>query len=238
MTLTVSFNAATITQDIEQDANAYLINFTDNNITRRTPIIEFGDYDLVIDTDNTEIDILYIGESYLQIPIKAGAIYSIYLQYPAINQIYFVLFESVNFRPLEAGTVELYRRSLQTQALELNIRIQNSSNIISVFPLDQSFSDTLESVRRLLVNNYSGSFDAMNNYYYAQGFEAGTGVDLDKDYIKTDDATNWITAIFRTFQAFFDIKFGSVSIGAIIIIPVAITIVWFIMRLFRGGGTS
>lgn len=238
MTLTVSFKAATISQEIEQNANAYLINFTDNNITRRTPIIEFGDYDLVINTDNTEIDLLYIGESYLQIPIKAGAIYSIYLQYPATNQIYFILFESINFRPLESGTTELYRGTLQTQAQELNIRIHNSSNIISIFPLEQSFSDTLESIRQLLVNNYSNSFDAMNDYYYQEGFEIGTGVDLEKDYIKTDDATNWMTAIFRTFQAFFDIKFGSVSIGAIVIIPVAITIVWFIMRLFRGGGTS
>ena len=48
--------------------------------------------------------------------------------------------------------------------------------------------------------------------------------------------SNWFTGFFDGMQGFLNIKFGQISIGSIILIPLSITIVWFIIRQFRGGG--
>lgn len=47
---------------------------------------------------------------------------------------------------------------------------------------------------------------------------------------------NWIIALLNTIAAFLNIKVGNVSIGAIALIPLSISLVWFIIRQFRGGG--
>ena len=69
---------------------------------------------------------------------------------------------------------------------------------------------------------------------WEKGHEAGSNVDIN-DYIKKSDGTGWISAFFGAFSSFFAIKLGSVSLGAIILIRVSISVVWFVIKMFRGG---
>lgn len=49
------------------------------------------------------------------------------------------------------------------------------------------------------------------------------------------DVSNWIMQIFKTFDRFLAIKFGDVSIGGILLIPLILSIVFVILRIWRGG---
>lgn len=46
---------------------------------------------------------------------------------------------------------------------------------------------------------------------------------------------NWIIEIFKTFDSFLAIKFGNVTIGSILLIPVILSIVFVILKTWRGG---
>ena len=50
------------------------------------------------------------------------------------------------------------------------------------------------------------------------------------------DLTGFVGGILGAIQGFFNIQLGSVKLGAIILIPFSISIVWFIIKQFRGGG--
>lgn len=82
---------------------------------------------------------------------------------------------------------------------------------------------------------------------YTQGYEAGYKLGYENGYkngyhdsylkvVNGGITSSWFTGLFDGIQGFLDIKFGQISIGAIILIPLSITIVWFIIRQFRGGG--
>ena len=49
------------------------------------------------------------------------------------------------------------------------------------------------------------------------------------------DVSNWIMQIFKTFDRFLAIKFGDVSIGGILLIPLILSIVFVVLRIWRGG---
>ena len=54
--------------------------------------------------------------------------------------------------------------------------------------------------------------------------------------IKQDvDVSNWIMQIFKTFDRFLAIKFGDVSLGGILLIPLVLSIVFVVLRIWRGG---
>lgn len=54
--------------------------------------------------------------------------------------------------------------------------------------------------------------------------------------IKEDvDVSNWIIQIFATFDRFLAIKFGDVSLGSILLIPLILSIVFVVLRIWRGG---
>lgn len=82
---------------------------------------------------------------------------------------------------------------------------------------------------------------------YTQGYEAGYTLGYENGYkngyhdsylkvVNGGITSSWFTGLFDGVQGFLDIRFGQISIGAIILIPLSITIVWFIIRQFRGGG--
>lgn len=73
------------------------------------------------------------------------------------------------------------------------------------------------------------------NKGYTAGVSAGAGIDIN-DYVLKEDVSGFIPPILSAVQAFLDIRFGSVTLGAIFLVPFSITFVWFIIRQFRGGG--
>ena len=87
-------------------------------------------------------------------------------------------------------------------------------------------------------------------YGYTTGLDAGYWVGLDEGlnvsgYKEAYDkgvkytentASTWFKGVFKGIQGFLDIRIMNVSLGAIILVPFAISFVWFIIRQFRGGG--
>ena len=49
------------------------------------------------------------------------------------------------------------------------------------------------------------------------------------------NVSNWIIQIFKTFDRFLAIKFGDVSLGGILLIPLILSIVFVVLRIWRGG---
>lgn len=82
--------------------------------------------------------------------------------------------------------------------------------------------------------NYS-YFRSVNYSSYQKGFEAGSGIDPD-DYIEADNVTAIVKSVVYSVQSFLDIRLGSVTLGAIILVPFSIAFAWFIIKQFRGGG--
>lgn len=64
--------------------------------------------------------------------------------------------------------------------------------------------------------------------YENSGYNRGTQV--------SNEAQFWFVGLFEGFQRFLDIEIMGISIGTIILVPFAITFVWFIVRQFKGGG--
>lgn len=49
------------------------------------------------------------------------------------------------------------------------------------------------------------------------------------------NVSNWILQIFNTFDRFLSIQFGDVSLGAILLIPLILSVVFVVLRIWRGG---
>lgn len=64
--------------------------------------------------------------------------------------------------------------------------------------------------------------------YYNNGYNVGQQ--------DANEARFWFVGLFEGFQRFLDIEIMGISIGTIILVPFAITFVWFIVRQFKGGG--
>lgn len=74
-----------------------------------------------------------------------------------------------------------------------------------------------------------GLDEGLNVSGYKEAYDKGV------QYTENTAAT-WFKGIFKGIQGFLDIRIMNVSIGAILLVPFAITFVWFIIRQFRGGG--
>lgn len=57
-----------------------------------------------------------------------------------------------------------------------------------------------------------------------------------QDGMNAVNIPSFIRSLLAGIAAFLNIKIGSVSIGAILLIPFSISMVWFVIRQFRGGG--
>lgn len=49
------------------------------------------------------------------------------------------------------------------------------------------------------------------------------------------DFNGWLLSIFSAFNSFFAIRFGDVSLGSILLIPLILSVVFVVIRLWRGG---
>lgn len=49
------------------------------------------------------------------------------------------------------------------------------------------------------------------------------------------DFNGWILSIFSAFNSFFAIRFGNVTLGSILLIPLILSVVFVVIRLWRGG---
>lgn len=87
----------------------------------------------------------------------------------------------------------------------------------------------------LYVTNITAITENFYNSGYNTGVNVGAGVDLN-DYVLKDEVSGFIPPILDAVQAFLNISFGGVTLGAIFLIPFSISFVWFIVKQFRGGG--
>lgn len=70
---------------------------------------------------------------------------------------------------------------------------------------------------------------------YQEIFEAGRQAGIAEDI----GTVNWFVESFRAVDAMLNIRiFPNITIGYLVGIPFVITVVWFIIRMFRGGGSS
>jgi len=100
---------------------------------------------------------------------------------------------------------------------------------------------TLEQAITQMYNMYSSfiNSDAFVGYYKNAYYNYGiynqlTPAEVEEQY--QSNITLWIWAVIDAISGFFSIQIGSVSLGAIVLIPFAITFAWFIIKQFRGGG--
>lgn len=231
---TIIFN-----NDHLEDNDAFIFTFAKSDLTERYLVFSLDEYDFYITAYDYTIN--YRGSYYDNNSYDYDFL-SFYVQY-TYNRYDVVIVESYNFKlnDLEA-TQEIFRGYLQTPSTQENITIYlDNANFFSLIGLEGNFYDDIVSLRNYLTSYYNNTFNYMTESYYINGYDTGyydgSRININ-DYIKKDDATSWISGIFEAFGDFFAIKIGPVSIGAIVIMPVAISLVWFILRMFRGGGAS
>ena len=137
---------------------------------------------------------------------------------------------------------------------DIRIRVDNSeddyysfyinNSLFSLTPLKEAHSIYgTNEISQLIAELYGVNGDRLNeipynkgyNEGYNKGLSDGAGVDLN-DYIEKANGISWFTALLQGFDNFFSIHLGPVTIGQLFLIPISISMVWFIIRLFRGGG--
>lgn len=111
------------------------------------------------------------------------------------------------------------------------------------FDDDQDISYTI-AISKIFTGYYllNSNYNRGHTIGYGEGVDEGDSAGYDRGYNEgtadTETAKYWFTGLFEGFQGFLNIEIMGISIGTIILIPFAITFVWFIIRQFRGGGSS
>lgn len=169
---------------------------------------------------------------------------SIFYEYYLYNY-NIVILESNYFTQTEQDTTELYRYNYRTQSHLDDMVLNLSPNMVGIIYLGGDIEDRVEYIREKLRITYRSTDSILNSINYNKGYNTGYDIGFDdgsninlEDYVEKNNVMSWITGFISTLGGFFAIKFGSVSLGAIVLIPVAISLVWFILRLFRGGGSN
>lgn len=235
--LSVKVNAIEYEVNTTNQADALLVTYCRSNTYAHNKVIELSDY--TIEFRNVDVTIYERGSLLYNFSYEYDFL-TLYLQYTT-QRYDIVFFETPYFTRTENTTRELYRDYLLTPSNVPQITIYSDSNFKSIIELSGQFYDTVEYVNNLLVAEYYNSFNYLEDYYYNQGYDQGwyEGSGIEKeDYIEKDNALGWIFSLFDAFTEFFAIKLGPVSIGAIVIVPLAISLVWFILRMLRGGGAG
>lgn len=235
--LSVKVNAIEYEVNTTNQADALLITYMRSDTYAHNKIINLSDYSIEFRT--SDVTIYERGTLLYNFSYEYDFL-TLYLQYT--RQRYdIIFFETSYFSRVDNTTRELYRDYLTTQSDVPEIEIFSDSNFKSIIELSGQFYDTVEYVNSILSAEYINTFNNFENHYYNkgynQGYYNGSGINKD-DYIEKDNALGWVFALFDAFSAFFALKLGPVSIGAIVIVPLAISLVWFILRMLRGGGSS
>lgn len=106
------------------------------------------------------------------------------------------------------------------QLRNLKIKISGLSSVLNV----------ARKTTRQLNNDYI----KINNWYEEQGLLTPIIIES----ISEEDTTNfmaWVGAIFSAVGGFFNIKLGDTTIGAILLIPLMLSIIFVILKIWRGG---
>lgn len=235
--LSVKVNAIEYEVNTTNQADALLITYARSSNYSQNKMIILSDFEIEFRT--YDVSIKERGTLLYNFSYEYDFI-TLYLQYTT-QRYDIVFYETPYFTRLENTTREIYRDYLLTPSNVPEIEIYSDSNFRSIIELSNNFYDTVEYVNSLLVAEYINTFNTFEEYYYNKGYEegfyAGSGIN-ENDYIEKDNALGWLFAIFRAFSVFFALRLGPVSIGAILIVPLAISLVWFILRLLRGGGSN
>lgn len=234
--LSVKVNAIEYDVDTTNQDEALLITYVKSDISAHNYLITFG-LDYKMEFSNHDVKIYYLGSLIETIDYSLNFL-TIYIEYTT-GYYYIVICETLYFSRLENTTEELFRTSYAVT--DENITLYADSNFQSVIGLQDNYLDTIEYINSQLVINYYNTFYDYREYYYNlgydQGYLNGSAINPD-DYIEKENALGWLFALFDAFTDFFAIRLGPVSIGAIVIVPLAISLVWFILRMLRGGGAG
>lgn len=98
-----------------------------------------------------------------------------------------------------------------------------------------------EIFSKTAVYGYTTGSEANVGYYngYSQGYYEGIEVGKNIQATSQLTSTGWISSIFEGISAFLNIQIlPNVTIGMIVGIPFIITLAYFVIRAFRGGGGS
>ena len=194
------------------------------------------------DTDNLvyiENDALYIGDNvvltfesvsaYSDKYLYIGLAYDINYNY--IN-VYWALVDNENYL--------IKNNSIDANYLLLSGDTGNHNELLNIITTMQFYSN-LENIYTFTNNNGTYNISIGNDKVLANsGFiENVYNIGYDDgihENIENTGALDWIWGIFACMQGFLDIKFGAVSVGAIISIPLSIMLLYAILKLMRGGG--
>lgn len=142
----------------------------------------------------------------------------------------FAIYQNEGTTTLGFTTTEIYNYSSSLNNNLCNRTITSES----VLSINHYLSSPNDSVISNTINNWLCYNQASMYIFYNGLHNAYTQAQLEQEY--QNNLTKWVRTIFTSFNSFFDIKIGSVSLGAIILIPLSISVTWFIIKNIRGGG--
>lgn len=87
----------------------------------------------------------------------------------------------------------------------------------------------------MVASSFSSSYISYVDDIVENPLNANININITEEVVPLD-FSGWIISIFTSFAAFLSIQIGDVTIGAILLIPLILSIVFVILKLFRGGG--
>ena len=122
-----------------------------------------------------------------------------------------------------------------------NFSVQNYMLIDLTQMYGEGYEPTLAVCEQIFVNNYyEHTLSSPVDIGYFTGFYEGKneGIQQGINIGETNQINmNWIQSIFQAMQGFFNIQiFPHVTLGIIVGIPFIISLAWFVIKMFRGGG--
>lgn len=213
--------------------NQTLITWLQNNGTLTAPvdlsIWEIGVFNDITNLgffDSTFANVNFLKESEISLDIETDNVYySYYLDFPLVNT---DIETNDNYNIIDYIYTYIQPKTINTL---LKITLFSATYYINPLLLLNFAYDYSSTYTAGFNSGYNmGYYDIYGDVYHL-GWQQGT---QDTPVI----STQWFTALFSGIQGFLDIQIGAMSIGSIVLIPFAITVVWFIIRQFRGGGGS
>lgn len=186
-------------------------------------------YDFFIETPQSTTSIELINMPWNNI---LGVVYD-----PIANVFYFYSF---NLSTGETATISVQNVKIYNSQYSVGDKISlNSSVFLWANATNYELAGTAAQINAINIQRLTQLWNynrpIILKTIWNNGRNTGAGVDLN-DYVLKDNVSGFIPPVLAAVQAFLDIRFGSVTLGAIFLIPFSITFVWFIIRQFRGGG--